>query len=98
MNTITAIMEPDASGNFVTSSYGYASARDWARLGLLYLNDGIWNGKRILPEGWVEYSTTPAKAAKKQEYGAQIWLNKGEISRFSGSIYVKLHIKSIDCF
>ncbi len=72
-----AIMEPDASGNFVTSSYGYASARDWARLGLLYLNDGIWNGKRILPEGWVKYSITPAPAAIRKEYGAQVWLNQG---------------------
>jgi CubicO group peptidase (beta-lactamase class C family) len=71
-------MEPDASGTFVASSYGYASARDWARLGLLYLNDGLWSGERILPEGWVKYSTTPAPAAKKREYGALIWLNLGE--------------------
>jgi CubicO group peptidase (beta-lactamase class C family) len=73
-----AIMEPDASGTFVGSSYSYASARDWARFGLLYLNDGFSNGERILPEGWVEFSTTPSKAALKQEYGAQIWLNYGE--------------------
>jgi CubicO group peptidase (beta-lactamase class C family) len=72
-----AIIEPDASGTFVASSYGYASARDWARFGLLYLNDGLWNGERILPEGWVNYSTTPAPAAKIQQYGAQMWLNKG---------------------
>jgi CubicO group peptidase (beta-lactamase class C family) len=73
-----AQMEPDASGTFVASSYGYASARDWARFGLLYLNDGIWNGERILPEGWVKYSTTPAPAARLREYGAHIWLNLGE--------------------
>jgi CubicO group peptidase (beta-lactamase class C family) len=73
-----AIMEPDASGTFVASSYSYASARDWARFGLLYLNDGVWNGERILPEGWVKYSTTPAPAAPLQEYGAQIWLNRGD--------------------
>jgi CubicO group peptidase (beta-lactamase class C family) len=73
-----AIIEPDASGTFVASSYAFASARDWARLGLLYLNDGVWNGQRILPEGWVKYSTTPASAAKRGEYGAQIWLNAGE--------------------
>lgn len=72
-----AIIEPDASGTFVLSSYFYASARDWARFGLLYLNDGVWNGERILPEGWVTYSTTPAPPAPKQEYGAQIWLNYG---------------------
>jgi CubicO group peptidase (beta-lactamase class C family) len=73
-----ALLEPDASGTFVGSSYGYASARDWARFGLLYLNDGVWNGERILPEGWVKYSSTPAPAAPLQEYGAQWWLNAGE--------------------
>ena len=75
---LSAIVEPDASGTFVMSSYCYATARDWARLGLLYLNDGHFNGQRILPEGWVEYSTSPSTAAKKQEYGAQIWLNYGD--------------------
>lgn len=73
----TAILEPDASGTFVASSYGFASARDWARFGLLYLNDGVFNGQRILPEGWVKYSTSPAPAASRREYGAQIWLNLG---------------------
>lgn len=72
------IIEPDASGTFVGSSYSFASARDWARFGLLYLNDGVWNGERILPEGWVKYSTTPAPAAKKKQYGAQWWLNAGD--------------------
>lgn len=73
-----AILEPDASGTFVASSYGHATARDWARLGLLFLNDGVWNGERILPEGWVKYSTTPAPAALRREYGAQVWLNLGQ--------------------
>ena len=52
----------------------YASARDWARLGLLYLKDGVWNGERVLPEGWVEYTTTPAPADPKKSYGAHFWL------------------------
>jgi CubicO group peptidase (beta-lactamase class C family) len=73
----TAILEPDASGTFVASSYGFASARDWARFGLLYLNDGVFNNERILPQGWVKYSTSPAPAAQMREYGAQIWLNLG---------------------
>jgi CubicO group peptidase (beta-lactamase class C family) len=72
------IIEPDASGTYVGSSYCFASARDWARFGLLFLNDGVWNGERILPEGWATYSGTPAPAAKLQEYGAQWWLNAGE--------------------
>lgn len=71
------VVEPDASGTFVGSSFSYATARDWARFGLLFLNDGVANNERILPEGWVKYSTTPAPAAPKGEYGAQIWLNAG---------------------
>jgi len=73
----SAVLEPDASGTFAGASYGYATARDWARFGLLYLNNGIWNGESILPDGWVNYTTTPAPASDKGEYGAQFWLNKG---------------------
>ncbi len=72
------VIEPDPGGTFVGSSFSWATARDWARFGLLYLNDGYWMGERILPEGWVEYSVTPAKGAKRGEYGAQFWLNAGE--------------------
>lgn len=71
------IIEPDASGTFVGSSYSYGPARDWARFGLLYLNDGVFNGERILPEGWVKYTVTPAKGADRGQYGAQFWLNAG---------------------
>ena len=66
----SAVLEPDASGTFVGSSYCYATARDWARFGLLYLHDGMWNGERILPEGWVKWTTTGTS------YGALWWLNK----------------------
>ncbi|MCX6240020.1 MAG: serine hydrolase [Bacteroidia bacterium] len=69
------ILETDAAGNFVGSSYSYAAARDWARFGLLYYNDGIWKGDTILPKGWVNYTRTPATASKG-EYGAQFWLNR----------------------
>jgi CubicO group peptidase (beta-lactamase class C family) len=72
----SAVLEPDASGTFVGSSYMYATARDWARFGLLYLEDGVWNSERILPEGWVAYSTTPTPTnTPGVSYGAQIWLN-----------------------
>jgi CubicO group peptidase (beta-lactamase class C family) len=73
----SALLEPDSSGTFVGSSYASATPRDWARFGLLYLNDGIWQGERILPQGWVEYSTTPTPGAPMGEYGAHIWLNAG---------------------
>ncbi len=72
------IVEPDAGGTFVGSSYSFATPRDWARFGLLYLNDGVWQGERILPEGWVKYSSTPTSGAKHGQYGAQFWLNAGE--------------------
>ena len=74
----TATLEPDPSGTFVGSSYMYASARDWARLGQLFLNDGIWNGKRILPAGWVAYSVKSTPADTTGGYGAQVWINRGK--------------------
>ena len=72
----SAVLEPDASGAFVGSSYMYATARDWARFGLLYLQDGVWDGQRILPEGWVDYARTPTPPSHGQ-YGALWWLNQG---------------------
>jgi CubicO group peptidase (beta-lactamase class C family) len=69
------ILEPDASGVFVGSSFVYATARDWAKLGLLYLNDGVQDGVRLLPEGWSRYVATPASASDGA-YGAHFWLNR----------------------
>lgn len=75
----TAVIQTDASGTFVGSSYVWASPRDFARLGLLYLQDGVWNGERLWDEGWVAYSTTPTPTLLNgnpsgRGYGAQIWL------------------------
>jgi CubicO group peptidase (beta-lactamase class C family) len=74
----TAVLEPDAYGTFIGASFMFASARDWARLGLLFLQDGVWQGGRLLPEGWVAYSLAPAKAAPDGQYGAQVWLKLPE--------------------
>jgi CubicO group peptidase (beta-lactamase class C family) len=74
----TAVLQPDAAGGFIGSSFLYASARDWARLGLLFLRDGMWGGKRLLPEGWVGYSLTPTKQSPQDQYGAQVWLKLPE--------------------
>ena len=67
--------ETDMSGTPVGSSYLYVTARDFARFGQLYLNDGCLGGARILPEGWVDYTRTPASASEGA-YGAFFWLNR----------------------
>jgi CubicO group peptidase (beta-lactamase class C family) len=79
----SVVLEPDPSGTFVGSSYTFATPRDWARFGLLYLQDGVWNRERILPEGWVKYTTTPTPRAPQGEYGALFWLNAGLTSNAS---------------
>ena len=74
-----AVMETDPYGNFLTQGYEFLPARDWARLGNLYLQDGVWNGERILPEGYVEYARTLAPAwvadGRNQYGGAFMWVN-----------------------
>lgn len=74
-----AVMETDPYGNFLTQGYEYLSARDWARLGNLYLQDGVWNGERLLPEGYVRYvsSVAPAWAADGNPVygGGFFWVN-----------------------
>lgn len=77
----SAVWERDASGTFVGSSYLYATPRDMARIGYLYLNDGIWEGKRLLPKDWVKFTASAAPADKKGHYGAHWWLNAGRPSK-----------------
>ena len=71
----TASMETDNNGTFIGSSYMYANARDWARLGQFCLQDGQWMGERLLAEGWMGYSTTPTPSNPRNNYGAHFWLN-----------------------
>ena len=71
----TATLETDNNGTFIGSSYMYASARDWARLGQFCLQDGWWHDQRLLPEGWLNYSTTPTPSNPQNNYGAHFWLN-----------------------
>lgn len=73
-----AIFEVDASGVFMGSSYLYASARDWARIGQLMLNGGTINGHRIMSEDWVSRATTPNSSGNERAYGYQWWLNRGD--------------------
>ncbi|MEZ0241775.1 MAG: serine hydrolase domain-containing protein, partial [Sphingomonas sp.] len=70
------VAERDAGGNFILSSQVWSTARDLARLGIFWLNDGVWNGDRILPAGWMTYMTTPSgpQPATGPGYGATMWL------------------------
>ncbi len=74
----TMVLETDPYGNFLTQGYAFASGRDWARLGNLYLQNGMWDGQRILPEGYAKFVSTLApawEADKRPIYGAFFWLN-----------------------
>ena len=70
------LLETDVAGNFVGSSYAWASTRDWARVGLLYLDNGVWNGEQLFDPSWVSYITTPTEGSNNV-YGAHFWLNAG---------------------
>ncbi len=69
------MLEVDPYGNFLITGYDYGTARNWARIGLLHLQDGIWMGQRILPEGWAKFVSSPAPAWKEPRYGALWWVN-----------------------
>lgn len=69
----SAVMEADARGTYVGSSYLYATARDWGRFGQFLLQEGIWNGKRLLPEGFVADLTKPTTASEGAYTGFQAW-------------------------
>lgn len=81
----------DKAGTFVGSSFCYATPRDFAKFGLLYLRDGMWDGARVLPEGWVDYARTPTwqqeGEARDTPYGAQWWLGLGGAGSFSANGY-----------
>ena len=70
------VVETDMAGNYVGSSYGWATARDWSKFGLLYLHKGNWNGEQIFDENWAKYVATPTNDSNGV-YGGQFWLNAG---------------------
>jgi CubicO group peptidase (beta-lactamase class C family) len=69
------VLETDPWGNFLLTGYDYGTPRNWARVGLLYLQDGMWQGTRLLPEGWAKFVSTPAPAWKRPTYGGLFWIN-----------------------
>jgi CubicO group peptidase (beta-lactamase class C family) len=75
------VMETDLYGNFILTGYNFGTARDWARLGLLYLQRGVWNGERLLPEEFVDFVRAPAPAWSPPQYGGLFWINGGDPSR-----------------
>ena len=72
------VMETDIYGNFILTGYNYGTARHWARLGLLYLQRGIWNGERLLSEEFVDFVQSPAPAWDPPVYGGLFWLNPAD--------------------
>ena len=75
------VMETDTYGNLLLQGYEFGTARDWARLGNLYLNDGVWMGERILPDGFVDFVSTVAPAWEadgRPIYGGFFWINGTE--------------------
>ncbi len=73
----SAVWEPDAVGTPVCSSYLWATPRDWAAIGQFALDDGVWNGERLLPEGWMADSVTAIEVESEEDgYGAGWWVNQ----------------------
>ncbi|TDE46739.1 class C beta-lactamase-related serine hydrolase [Flavobacterium rhamnosiphilum] len=70
------VIETDMAGNYVGSSYGWATTRDWSKFGLLYLHKGNWNGEQIFNENWAKYVATPTNRSEGR-YGGHFWLNAG---------------------
>ena len=71
------LVETDYSGHYVGSSYAWATTRDWAKFGLLYLHNGLWNGEQILNKSWIDFTKTPTNTSNG-DYGGHFWLNKGK--------------------
>jgi len=80
----SAVLETDAHGTFVGSSYLYATARDWARFGLLMLQDGVWNGMEILPPGFASWMREPAPASNGEYGRGQVWLHGSDAGTPAG--------------
>ena len=70
------VLETDMAGNYVGSSYGWATTRDWAKFGLLYLHEGNWDGEQLFNKSWAKYVATPTKGSNG-DYGGHFWLNAG---------------------
>ena len=91
------VLEADLAGNYVASSYAWATPRDWGKLGLLYLHNGNWNGQQIFAKDWVKYVSTPTPTSNGT-YGAQFWLNaEGQMKDVQKTCFLRMDIKAKEC-
>jgi CubicO group peptidase (beta-lactamase class C family) len=82
------VMETDPYGNFLLPGHDYGTARNWARLGMLYLQDGVWEGQRLLPENWNDFVSEVAPAWPRPQYGGLFWVNaSGAFDALPASAY-----------
>ena len=79
-------LETDPYGNFLLTGYNFGTARNWARLGLLYLQRGMWDGTRLLSEEFVDFVSSPAPAWEDPYYGGLFWLNTADESGRGGRV------------
>jgi CubicO group peptidase (beta-lactamase class C family) len=84
------VLETDPYGHFLLTGHVYGTARNWARLGLLYLQDGRWGDEQVLPGDWSAFVSTPAPAWRAPIYGASVWLNRGGQLRLPVDAYFML--------
>lgn len=84
----TAVLEVDQAGTFQGSSYLYAGTHDWARLAQLVLQDGVWNGERVLAEGWVDLIDTPTAGSREAAYGLGFWRGHPDSAAPEGIVYM----------
>jgi CubicO group peptidase (beta-lactamase class C family) len=91
----SARAEVDGAGTWVASSYVYATARDFARFGQFYLNDGTWQGERLLPDGWVAYGRSPTASDPERAYGAHWWLANDGHGSFAAHGYEGQRIRCV---
>jgi CubicO group peptidase (beta-lactamase class C family) len=80
------VLETDVYGGFILTGFDYGTARGWARLGMLWLEDGVWRGERLLPEGFVEFTRTPAPGWPEDVYGGLFWLDHEALPQGSFSM------------
>ncbi len=88
----------DDHGTWIGSSYCFATPRDFARFGLLYLRDGVWEDRRLLPEGWVDHArrpTGPSVGVDDLDYGAHFWLNGDHFGSFSARGFMGQSIRMV---